>query len=599
MDNEKEIRAINPIIRLWRWWLTPRSTDPAVTYRERALRVILPLFIFLRFIATIVRTFVKSNLPESYSPEWVIVVFYMIPLLLSIYFLVKQKVDWAGALFLLHWLLVDLLGIVSEGYWYAGFQISMVMQVILAALLLPGRGMLPFLVVQLVIFGAWGHWLDINYYDPPFLSSGEPVARFWKTILILGIQETIILFIILYLRLEMEKSLRLQQRSISRLEAEANERQNIETQLRTSEHLFKSAFHASQLPFCITELETGHHIDANDAYLHLLQYTREEVIGHTAIELNQWSSNEERTRLVNELVATGKVRNWVDTITTKTGEKRNVVMSYDLLNIDGKSRILSLFEDVTERKLAEETREKLISELKQKNAELERFTYTVSHELKTPLVTIKNYTEIVAKDLQNENYGRVQKDFSRILIATDKMNETIQDLLELSRVGRLVNSPKEIDTHRLIHDVIEGLELQSYAENIKVEIAPDLPRLYGDDVRLREVFENLIVNAAKYMGDQADPLIEIGMRLQGDEQVIYVKDNGMGIDPQYHTRIFNLFEKLNPAIEGTGVGLTLVKSIVEYHGGKIWVETEGLGKGAAFCFTLPDGRTKSEIDTVV
>ena len=139
----------------------------------------------------------------------------------------------------------------------------------------------------------------------------------------------------------------------------------------------------------------------------------------------------------------------------------------------------------------------------------------------------------------------------------------------------------------MIRDAIESVDAQLRSKNVTVNILPDLPKLHGDRIRLREVYENLIGNAAKYMGEQTDPVIEIGVREQGNEKVFYVKDNGMGIDPQYYTRIFNLFEKLNPAIEGTGIGLAIVKRIVEYHGGQIWVESEGLGKGSTFYFTIP------------
>jgi signal transduction histidine kinase len=107
---------------------------------------------------------------------------------------------------------------------------------------------------------------------------------------------------------------------------------------------------------------------------------------------------------------------------------------------------------------------------------------------------------------------------------------------------------------------------------------------------LREVFENLITNAAKYAGDQPEPNIEIGARDNGNEQVIFVKDNGIGIEEQYQTRIFALFEKLNPTIEGTGIGLALVKRIIETHGGRVWVESDGLGKGSTFCFTIPNAK---------
>jgi len=114
--------------------------------------------------------------------------------------------------------------------------------------------------------------------------------------------------------------------------------------------------------------------------------------------------------------------------------------------------------------------------------------------------------------------------------------------------------------------------------------------VYGDIVPLREVFENLIDNAAKYTGDQPEPMIEIGTRFDEDETVFFVKDNGMGIETQYQKRIFGLFDKLNPTSEGIGIGLALIKRIIEVHGGRIWAESEGLGKGSTFCFTIPGDR---------
>jgi len=124
--------------------------------------------------------------------------------------------------------------------------------------------------------------------------------------------------------------------------------------------------------------------------------------------------------------------------------------------------------------------------------------------------------------------------------------------------------------------------------SVQVEIAPDLPEVYGDRPRLREMLENLLGNAAKFVGDQPDPCVEIGVRQGDNERVFYVRDNGIGIDPQYHDRIFGLFEKLDQETKGSGVGLTIAKRVVETHGGRIWVESEGSGCGSTFCFTLPE-----------
>ena len=130
-------------------------------------------------------------------------------------------------------------------------------------------------------------------------------------------------------------------------------------------------------------------------------------------------------------------------------------------------------------------------------------------------------------------------------------------------------------------------QLQIHSRNITIDIATNLPVVYGDRARLREVFENLIANAANYMGKQKSPRIEIGKR-KGKAPTFFVKDNGIGIEPKYHSKIFGLFEKLDPASEGTGIGLALIKRIIETHDGKIWVESDGLGKGSTFCFTIPE-----------
>jgi signal transduction histidine kinase len=228
-------------------------------------------------------------------------------------------------------------------------------------------------------------------------------------------------------------------------------------------------------------------------------------------------------------------------------------------------------------------------QLERQVAELERFTYTVSHELRTPLVTVMGFMGSIEKDLQDGKHEKAQTDFPRVIGAAKNMHNTLSELLELSRIGRIINPPEEVELHEVVREALDAVEGRIRSRNVKIEVAHPLPAVYGDRPRLREVFENLIDNAAKYTSNQLAPFIEIGSR-GGNEPVFYIKDNGLGIEPQYHSRIFRLFEKLDSATEGTGVGLTLVKRIIETHGGKIWVESEGLGKGTTFCFTIPDAR---------
>ena len=165
------------------------------------------------------------------------------------------------------------------------------------------------------------------------------------------------------------------------------------------------------------------------------------------------------------------------------------------------------------------------------------------------------------------------------------MARLLDELLELSRIGRLMNEPEEVSFEAIVREALSLAEGRLKDGGIKVKIGSDLPNIYVDRVRLVEVVQNLVDNAAKFVKDRPDPKIEIGVRNQADEHIFYVKDNGIGIDPKYHERIFGLFDKLDPGSDGTGVGLSLVKRIVEVHGGRIWVESQA-GKGATFCFTL-------------
>jgi signal transduction histidine kinase len=236
------------------------------------------------------------------------------------------------------------------------------------------------------------------------------------------------------------------------------------------------------------------------------------------------------------------------------------------------------------------------ADLAAKNAELERFAYTVSHDLKTPLVTIRGFAGLAGTDLAAGKADRVRQDLGRIVAAADKMHRLLDDILELSRVGRVVNPPEDVPLAELAREAVELVRGQLAPKGIEVDIAPGLPVVRADRRRLLEVFQNLVENAAKFAGDRTNPRVEIGMRSSGDERVFFVRDNGRGIEPRFLERVWNLFEKLDPAAEGTGVGLALVRRIVEAHGGRAWAESDGPGSGATFCFTLPsaDGPSASQ-----
>lgn len=233
-------------------------------------------------------------------------------------------------------------------------------------------------------------------------------------------------------------------------------------------------------------------------------------------------------------------------------------------------------------------RSDLIDELERRNAELERFAYTVSHDLKSPLVTIRGYTSFLQEDVNKNDMPRFTKDLSRIASAADTMQNLLNDLLELSRIGRVTHPFEDIPFNQIIHDTLELLAGSFDQTNISVVVQDNLPIIHGDRIRLLEVTQNLLSNAIKFMGDQPAPRIEIGCdeRIEDGLATFFIRDNGVGIDPQYHEKIFGLFNRLAPEIEGTGVGLPLVRRIVEVHGGQVWLDSS-LGRGSVFFFSLP------------
>jgi PAS domain S-box-containing protein len=257
--------------------------------------------------------------------------------------------------------------------------------------------------------------------------------------------------------------------------------------------------------------------------------------------------------------------------------------------------IYGAVQDITDRKKVEAEREALIRELEAKNAELERFAYTVSHDLKSPLITIRGFLSFVEQDAEAGNLERVRADLGRIRDAVDKMQRLLSELLELSRIGRVVNPPQKIAFAALAQDAVALVAGRLRQRGVGVAVAEGLPTVWGDRARLVEVLQNLVDNAAKFMGDQRHPRVEIGMREQAGERVFFVRDNGIGIDPRFRDRVFGLFEKLDPDSEGSGVGLALIKRIVDQHHGRVWVESEGKGKGTTVCFTLPDAAAASAL----
>ena len=256
-------------------------------------------------------------------------------------------------------------------------------------------------------------------------------------------------------------------------------------------------------------------------------------------------------------------------------------------HLGGTMDVAVVIEDVTQRATARSKREALIKELALKNAELEQYAYTVSHDLKNPLVTIQGFLGVLRQDALEGRIEDIDKDSALISAAASKMMVLLNNLLELTRIGGKAAAPETINLTDLVEKAVTRLREQAVMGAAEITIGSDMPSVTCDRERLIEVFYNLIENAVKFSLENAPIRIEILAHEAGDEVVCTVKDKGRGIERRYLDRIFMMFEQLDPSTPGSGVGLSLVKRIIQTHGGVITAESEGLGKGTTIKFTLP------------
>lgn len=249
-------------------------------------------------------------------------------------------------------------------------------------------------------------------------------------------------------------------------------------------------------------------------------------------------------------------------------------------------------EMVVERSVTERTAQ--LSEanerLAQKNEEMERFTYTVTHDLRSPLMAIQGFAGVLSQELRAGRRENETEYLGRILESSTHMERTIEDLLRLSRLGRAAADPEMIDSAMTARLVLDALGPRVSAAGAEVRVDPGMPRIWADEARVQQVFQNLIENALKYAGVDGRSLeIEIGGELRGDRHLLWVKDNGPGIDPAHHEMVFGLFNRVATGVSGTGLGLSIVRRIAEAHGGAAWVEsTEGGGSAFYVSFAAVD-----------
>ncbi|MBL0226543.1 MAG: PAS domain S-box protein [Geobacteraceae bacterium] len=348
--------------------------------------------------------------------------------------------------------------------------------------------------------------------------------------------------------------------------------------LRVSEEKFRLLFEMSNDAILIT-VPDGNILAVNPESCRMFGMTADELIQVGREKIIDPSDNRYRPALETR-ARTGEFKGELNFV-RKNGEVFPADVSSSIFkDSSGNTRATVRIEDISERKLVEK-------ELKHKNAEIEQFIYTVSHDLRSPLITIKAFLGYLGRDISTGDRERIDKDLDFMHNAADRMEALLNELLDMSRIGRAVESREQMTFQELVAEAQSAVTGQIATGKVDIRLSTANPILYGDRRRLLQIWQNLLDNALKYMGDQRAPRVEITVEQQGEETVFCVCDNGIGIAPNYHEKIFGIFEKLDSTAGGVGMGLTMVRRIVENCGGRIWVESDGVGSGSCFHFTLP------------
>jgi len=334
-----------------------------------------------------------------------------------------------------------------------------------------------------------------------------------------------------------------------------------------------------------------------DGYFKLVSPSWEATLG--------WSVDEMLSRPFEEFLHPDDRQPTADTYAVQMAEGRDVIefenryrckdgsyrrLLWNARTVAERELIYAIARDNTDARRADEELAQKALALARSNAELEDFTHVVSHDLKEPLRGIEAFSGFLAEEYRAHLDGPARGYLDIIQQSAVRMRDLIDDLLELSRIGRTRPALAPVDTGTLLTDLKTAFRFTLENSGVELTLQPDMPVVVGDAVRLRQVFENLIGNAIKYNGRESGGWIKVTAETREDETVFGVSDNGPGISPNYREKIFGIFQRLvrRDEYEGTGVGLTICKKIVEGRGGRIWVESEGKGKGSAFFFTVPD-----------
>ncbi|TNF49989.1 PAS domain S-box protein [bacterium] len=374
---------------------------------------------------------------------------------------------------------------------------------------------------------------------------------------------------------------------------DVTERKKAEMALQKSEELFRKAFQTSPESLVISRLKDGLFVDVNQGFCDLSGYMREEVIGKTSNEINIWFDPENREKMVEGLKKDGQVQDLEFRVRRKDNEIRDAMLSASLIMTGDEPQLLTVTRDITELKMAQDSLEQAFNELEIKNRDLEAFLYTAAHDLRTPLVSVKGYVELMQRSMKERMNEEETHMCQRISSNVDHFDDLLSDLLSFSRAGVQNGERLRIRIEPLVSRILEEERAWDIAPRVDVLFAEDLPDVSLHQVRAHEVFSNLISNCLKFRHPDRTLQIVVGLKPADGKKIppghdlFFVRDNGQGIERGFQHMAFDLFARPRDSrMDGTGVGLAIVKRVVDEEGGLIWIESTP-GEGTTIYFTLP------------
>jgi PAS domain S-box-containing protein len=365
---------------------------------------------------------------------------------------------------------------------------------------------------------------------------------------------------------------------------DVTERKRVEFALRESEERFAKAFNSSPLSLTISSLVTGKLVEVNETFVTVTGFSREEAIGRTTAELGVWARPGDREQELADVAGAGRLRNREYVFRVRDGQEITGILSAETIDIGGEPCALTVIQDITDRKKFEQA-------LREADRRKDEFLATLAHELRNPLAPIRNGIEVLKHAPADPVAGRAVLEMMDRQLA--QMVRLVDDLLDVSRIsrGKIELRTEPVELSAAIRNALETNRqaIEAAGHELVVDVPAEKILVEADLTRLSQVLANLLDNAAKYTphGGRITLSVEAG----ADEVGVRVRDNGIGIPEHMIGQVFDLFTQVDGSLEksqsGLGIGLTIVKRLVEMHGGRVAAHSEGPGKGTEFIVRLP------------